>query len=291
MWKTHNLLKKKKQSRKKVKPKSPVVSKSHETPTKQVEQFTGEVELPTVRHTTTNEKNTAEVNVITIIEEVDIISSTPPIEALPEEVDIISSTPTIEGFTENDITSYMYTELGHWTPTSSPEILKGLVQQEGKLSEVISAKDPFQKIQQLYTDYSDLKEDAEQLLSIINNKFTLPDSTKQNLISKVHSATFDVLPDDLPDVVLPLDVYGDGNCFARCLSLAMFGCEDRHRELRVRMALEMARQEHFFMDPTYLNRGMTSEENNIHFILASYLDNPEATKGAIDEQKLQKLYR
>ena len=59
--------KKKKESRKKVKPKSPVVSKSQETPTKQVEQVTGEVEL----------------------------------EGHTEEVDIISSTPTIEGQTEN----------------------------------------------------------------------------------------------------------------------------------------------------------------------------------------------
>ena len=67
VWKTHNLLKKKKESRKKVKPKSPVVSKSKETPTKKVEQVTGEVEL----------------------------------EGHTEEVDIISSTPTIEGHTEN----------------------------------------------------------------------------------------------------------------------------------------------------------------------------------------------
>ena len=182
----------------------------------------------------------------------------------------------------------MYNE---FTPTSTPETVKGVVQQKGKLNEVRTAKDPFAKIQQLYTDYSDLKEDAEQLLSIINSNFTLPDSTKQNLIATVHSGTLDILPDDLPDVVLPLDVYGDGNCFARCLSLAMFGSEDRHRELRVRMALEMARQDKFFMDPTYLNRGMTSEEKNIHFILASYLDQPEACEGHIDEQKLQKLYR
>ena len=93
------------------------------------------MELPQVTQTATHENKTAEVDVISIIEEVDLISSTPPIdaltkhlisstppiealtehlisstptiEALTEAVDIISSTPTIEGLTENEITSYM----------------------------------------------------------------------------------------------------------------------------------------------------------------------------------------
>ena len=44
----------------------------------------------------------------------------------------------------------------------------------------------------------------------------------------------------------PLRTTGDGNCLFRAISLAMYGVEERHIELRLRSVLEVVNNSHYY---------------------------------------------
>jgi hypothetical protein len=50
---------------------------------------------------------------------------------------------------------------------------------------------------------------------------------------------------------------GDGNCLARSLSAAVFGTEDYHTEIRVRLAIELALRRNTYLSPEYVGKGCT----------------------------------
>ena len=60
-------------------------------------------------------------------------------------------------------------------------------------------------------------------------------------------------PDDGPRNCKPISVYGDGNCFTRCLSLICYGTQDRHLEMRARLCVEGVMNRQFYLDNDYLN--------------------------------------
>jgi hypothetical protein len=59
----------------------------------------------------------------------------------------------------------------------------------------------------------------------------------------------------------PVVVQGDGNCLPRSISVACFGCEDYHMEVRVRIVVEMCCHVGLYTDNAYLTRGLTEQEN------------------------------
>jgi len=186
------------------------------------------------------------------------------------------------------------TELGHQLSQKEQEGRTELghqLSQKDRIDFVSTHSDPFSEIQRLYYQkYTELQSDADMLESIINKHHTLPKSPRKDLTGVVDECSWELMPDDAAGLI-PLKIYGDGNCFSRCISQAMFGSENSHRELRVRMAINMARNEELFLNPEYLSRGLSSETKNLHFIVASYLDTPDASKGRLDEDKLKELYR
>ena len=153
-----------------------------------------------------------------------------------------------------------------------------------------AVSDPFSQIQRLYENFIDLQTEADLLIKIINTNYELPESPIKDLQGVVDESSWELMPPEVVGLV-PLRIYGDGNCFARCISHAMFGSETSHPQMRVRLALQMASNEKLYLDPVYLSRGLTSVKNTIHYKLASYLDNPEAAMGRIDEEKVKELYR
>lgn len=71
---------------------------------------------------------------------------------------------------------------------------------------------------------------------------------------------FDILPKrTIPEGYsnrLPVRVQGDGNCLARAASVACFGREEKHEEIRVRIVVELVFNKKIYLDNDYLNIGM-----------------------------------
>ena len=55
----------------------------------------------------------------------------------------------------------------------------------------------------------------------------------------VDSLSLELYPSDGPAHLTPMAIYGDGNCLPRCGSFLAWGTEDRHLEMRARIALEL----------------------------------------------------
>ncbi|CAC5413766.1 unnamed protein product [Mytilus coruscus] len=56
--------------------------------------------------------------------------------------------------------------------------------------------------------------------------------------------------------MLPVCVVGDGNCLPRSASVACFGNETAHKEIRARIVVEMCLYKHQYVDNEYLNKGV-----------------------------------
>ena len=56
---------------------------------------------------------------------------------------------------------------------------------------------------------------------------------------------------------------GDGNCLVRSLSSASFGTEEFHRELRVRLACELAFGRNNYLSPDCVVRGTVEDGNHL----------------------------
>jgi hypothetical protein len=54
-------------------------------------------------------------------------------------------------------------------------------------------------------------------------------------------------------MMTPIKIYGDGNCFFRVLSKYIYGCEKHHKEMRVRVVLEMVQNEDIYDNNEQLN--------------------------------------
>jgi hypothetical protein len=68
------------------------------------------------------------------------------------------------------------------------------------------------------------------------------------LDSKLDKVSMDLFPDqDFPDLV-PVRVAGDGNCLPRSASMLIFGDQQHHLEMRVRMACELALNKEFYLN-------------------------------------------
>ena len=69
-------------------------------------------------------------------------------------------------------------------------------------------------------------------------QYTLQSTMTEALKSKLDFVALHYLPLDAPDSYAPLQIVGDGNCFPRTVSFMLFGTENRHTEIRVRIVYE-----------------------------------------------------
>ena len=65
------------------------------------------------------------------------------------------------------------------------------------------------------------------------------------------------MPPDAPTGLVPVVTMGDGNCFPRSISRAIFGNESRHREIRAHIVAEGIRNKELYLDNNYLTHGTT----------------------------------
>jgi hypothetical protein len=66
---------------------------------------------------------------------------------------------------------------------------------------------------------------------------------------------------ELPgDHKCPLLIEGDGNCLPRCGSMIVYGTEECHRDIRLRIAIELVQFQHLYLSDKYLARGWPSKQ-------------------------------
>ena len=73
--------------------------------------------------------------------------------------------------------------------------------------------------------------DESQLPSLIKPILNAPRKCRINDVAKLS------MPPDCPGGLVPLVTIGDGNCFARAVSTALYGNQNHHREIRVRLVI------------------------------------------------------
>ena len=79
----------------------------------------------------------------------------------------------------------------------------------------------------------------------------------------------DVLPPDFSSW-LSVQVLGDGNCLPRSASVACFGSETDHHEIRVGIVIEMCLHVDKYTDNDYLNREIDLPINEADNLLKTY---------------------
>ena len=79
---------------------------------------------------------------------------------------------------------------------------------------------------------------------------------QQSSDDKTDPIAMHFFPNDHPLNVVPTHTLGDGNCFPRALSNALFGTQNRHVEIRVRLVFEAVLNEQFYLSNEYLSLGV-----------------------------------
>ena len=79
---------------------------------------------------------------------------------------------------------------------------------------------------------------------------------QQSSDDKTDPVAMHFFPNDHPQNVVPTHTLGDGNCFPRALSNALFGTQNRHVEIRVQLVFEAILNEQFYLSNEYLSLGV-----------------------------------
>ena len=93
---------------------------------------------------------------------------------------------------------------------------------------------------------------------------------------------------DIVNDCLPVIIRGDGNCLARCGSLLVYGNERFHRDIRLRIAIELITHSHLYLNAEYLQRGWDRKMKplptpTIYAMFSDHYCNQQLTQAAIRE--------
>ena len=123
-----------------------------------------------------------------------------------------------------------------------------------------------------------------------SSRYKLP-STLSSVSGDLDVYAMELYPSDADFSLAPCSIFGDGNCLLRCGSMALYGNQDSHVEIRVRVALEMAVYRDCYLDDTFLRLGSDVEKvhANLPFIYSSFLSHYDV-KGNITEAHARRLY-
>ena len=145
----------------------------------------------------------------------------------------------------------------------------------------------------------------EEVVCVVR-KYILPEiRLNRKYRQTVHDVICDIAmvfyPSDHPPNLVLNKTFSDGNCFFRAVSHAVFGTEDRHVEIHVRIVFEAVLNESLHLSGNYLSMGM---RNNVParpnlrrpsstIVTRYYLySGDNSIRGLrLDEMEIQHIYR
>ena len=74
---------------------------------------------------------------------------------------------------------------------------------------------------------------------------------------QIDTVAMSSIPPDSPPYVLPVYTTGDGNCFPRSISQALFGNENCHLEIQLRILIEGVKNKSKYLDDNFLKNAAT----------------------------------
>ncbi|XP_076440671.1 uncharacterized protein LOC143280062 isoform X1 [Babylonia areolata] len=108
----------------------------------------------------------------------------------------------------------------------------------------------FQNLNKHLTDASssfwDFKSLAVRVEKKMLEQYPVPFSSQKLKHYLADQESEELLPDDAPGL-MPIQIYGDGNCLPRCASLLATGVQEHHFQMRLRIAVELAAHEDFYL--------------------------------------------
>ena len=112
-----------------------------------------------------------------------------------------------------------------------------------------------QKLLNSVVEFQDFQQKAKEFQIEIDNKFPLPSTLAVTQPIEVDLRAISLYPtaQQLPEI--PVNIVGDGNCGPRVASQVIFGNQKFHIEIRVRIALEMALHENYYLQEENLLKG------------------------------------
>jgi hypothetical protein len=128
----------------------------------------------------------------------------------------------------------------------------------------------FEKIQcclSQASSYEQFKDIVFQFLQEIES-YVLPETLNSTTTKSYDLPSLLLYPKDGDRTLAPTPVTGDGNCLYRSGSVAVWGVETGHCELRIRTVMEMCSEESWYLDNKHLAEGMDCLMNEN--LVASY---------------------
>jgi hypothetical protein len=140
--------------------------------------------------------------------------------------------------------------------------------------------------------FRDFKSHAKIWQEEIEEKFPLPKKLKNGTIDidNIDPKAMELCPTEEKSIAV--SIIGDGNCGPRSGSKALFGRQDFHQEMRVRIALEMATFEEYYQSSVNLEKGLPASEQrkDLAKFLSMFMEEDHTwTKWSFSV--LQELYR
>ena len=116
------------------------------------------------------------------------------------------------------------------------------------------------------------------------HKFPLECKTFDAKQYAADQSSLSLYPDDAPELV-PIEVYGDGNCLPRSASIFESGSQTRHEEMRTRIVVELAAHEDHYLDSNNLDNACNETAKS--YAMFSDFYNMET----LDCNEIQSIYR
>ena len=84
-----------------------------------------------------------------------------------------------------------------------------------------------------------------------------PDLTVLEVGKPIDAQALSLMPDDIPASaeLFPIEITPDGNCLPRAIATYLYGCEDFHLDVRLRIARELILKQDKYLQENHLSRG------------------------------------
>ena len=122
----------------------------------------------------------------------------------------------------------------------------------------------FAQLQAIAVDIHDSLKDND----LLHAKASVSRRTFAELLQQNDMQASQLLPVVIDKSLIPVCVYGDGNCLPRALSVLAYGHEDAYIEMRARITVEMVTYEDNLLDDDHLAR--ETGQKNLSKIYAGY---------------------
>lgn len=138
------------------------------------------------------------------------------------------------------------------------------------------------------TSYTELKVESQKIEKDIQSKHPIKQLVQGPTNFKKCQASEEVYPSDAPRHMMPVEIYGDGNCLPRCASMIAYGVQDHFTEMRSRIVIELCVHDSFYLESRNLTDTCSTSKHDYAKLYAQY--SGQIIPNRLTKQAIKKLY-